>query len=234
MTILKPYFFILMLLTWVSTVFSMDLNENEAGAKAKTQLQDEFWFPGDDALKVVQNRYFKKEKRVEITFFNAGYFLKNQYIDIISLGGGVTFYFSEMWAWEIVSGHFTFTRERTEVKDLRKFSFNKTGVEISADIRKPKYIITSNILWIPMYGKYSLMESQFIYYDTYFLAGAGIIKVEGKTKPVINIGLGQKYFVTRNWLVRVDLKDHFYEDTVFGQKGLRDKIVLSLGISYVW
>jgi len=210
-----------------------DLTREEKHALEKSKIEDRFWFAGKHTLKVVQNRQFKKENRFEFTLLNAGYFLKNQYIDIVSLGGAISYYFTEMWGWEIISGNYTFTSERAEVKDLRNYS-RSLGTEITADIRKPEYLFTSNIVWVPMYGKYSLLESRFIYYDTYFLAGAGIVRLNKMTKPLFNIGCGQKYFMSQSWLTRVDLKMYFYEDTVYEQKGIRDKIVLSLGLSYVF
>jgi outer membrane beta-barrel protein len=207
---------------------ALELSMDEKSAIEKSKIEDKFWFAGDYTLKVVQNRYFKKDKRVEFTLLNAGYFLKNQYIDITSIGGGISYYFSEIWGWEIISGSITFTKERAEVQAL------KEAHNVTADIRKPEYIFTSNLLWIPMYGKYSLLESRFIYYDTYFLIGPGIVNLNKKIKPAINIGVGQKYYISQSWLTRVDLKAFYYEDTIYGKTGIRDKIVLSVGMSYVF
>jgi len=212
----------------VNNAMALELSMEEKSALEKSKLEDNFWFAEDYTLKVVQQRYFKKDNRLEVTLINTGYFLKNQYIDILSLGGGMSYYFSEIWGWEIISGAMTFTRERPEVQILKEVH------NVTADIRKPEYIITSNLLWIPMYGKYSLLESRFIYYDTYFLIGPGIVNLNKKIKPTVNIGVGQKYYISQSWLTRVDLKIFYYEDTIYGKKGIRDKIVLSVGMSYVF
>ena len=210
------------------------LTPDEKSTLEKDRVEDSFWFAGKHTLKVVQNRYFKKEKTIELTLLSGGYFLKNQYIDIYSIGGAVTYYLNEMWGWEIISASFTSTKERAEIEALKKFTEEKFGVAVTADIRKPKHFFTSNILWSPVYGKFSLLESRFIYYDTYFLIGGGIVRLNAETKPVFNIGFGQKYFITKGWATKIDLKQYYYKDTIYNQEGIRDKIVLTLGISYAF
>jgi outer membrane beta-barrel protein len=210
------------------------LTKSEKKAFKKTQSEDKFWFAGKHTLKVIQNRYYKKEGRVELNFISAGYFLKNQYIDIYSFGGSMSYFFNEIWGWEFINTWYAKSRERAEVQTLKTYSKKITGTTITADIRKPTHFFTSNIIYTPLYGKFSILEAQFIYMDMYLALGGGVVKVNNIMKPTVNWGLGMKFFMSKHFLTRVDLRQYFYQDTIYGQEGLRDKIVLSAGFSYVF
>ena len=144
-----------LLLMFLTQIHAIEPTKKEVKAMKKNNLENKFWFVGKHTLKVIQNRYYKKDGRVELTLLQAGYFLKNQYIDIFSVGGSLSYYFSELWGWEIISGSYMTTRKRPEVETLENYSKRVTadGKPITADIRKPKYLLTTNIIWLPLYGK---------------------------------------------------------------------------------
>lgn len=66
------------------------------------------------------------------------------------------------------------------------------------------YMLDYNIK--AFYGKMSLTKSLVLNTLLYGSASAGMIQYEHKTYPAIALGLGQKFFFSRNWALRVDLR----------------------------
>lgn len=75
----------------------------------------------------------------------------------------------------------------------------------------PKYLGLANYQFTAFYGKISLSKATVMNLSLYGLAGGGMIAIGDVTKPVVNIGLGQKFYFNSSFALRFDLRLAAYQ-----------------------
>ncbi len=93
---------------------------------------------------------------------------------------------------------------------------------------QPKYHFFAHYQITPYYGKISVWKDFVMNLSLYGIAGLGVVDVGGETTPALNLGIGQKFYFSKNWGIRADLGLMAYEGVNFfvsssgGQSPLAD------------
>ncbi len=95
---------------------------------------------------------------------------------------------------------------------------------------QPTYHFFANYQITPYYGKISVFKDFVMNLSLYGLVGVGAIDIGGETVPALNLGIGQKFYFSKNWGIRADLGLMAYEGVNFfvgsdgGQTPLFDNV----------
>jgi outer membrane beta-barrel protein len=142
----------------------------------------------------------------------------------VAVGGGYTYHFSHHFAWEVAQFLTSFNID-TGLKDELQTAF---AVEPTS-FREVSFIANSNVVFTPLYGKMSLMNRTVVRMECYLTAGPGIARYtlyeragasgyqeQDKYYFSANYGIGLRFFVSRQFAVRLDIRDYvnFVEDGV--------------------
>jgi outer membrane beta-barrel protein len=129
-----------------------------------------------------------------------------------------TYHFDDLWAWEIVSGTYSLNVDT----DLRKKLQTEWGVE-PTEFPQLSWIVDSNAVLKPFYGKLSVLNDSLIYTELYFVAGAAVGryeggKQEGNLLPSTattsmrygpDLGLGLRFYLSKSFSLRFDFRDYY-------------------------
>jgi outer membrane beta-barrel protein len=187
---------------------------------------------------VVQNRFFLKAKRFEIspTF---GYVPNNPMVKryVGSVLGA--YHFSETFAAE---GAFLYSPDggQGDLKDLAHtlVSIAEQGsgkVEFQQPLDKMVMGATFAARWAPFYGKINLLGETVLNFDMYGVGGIGMLSLQSyyakhdgkpangdntvlhengrKAKLTPNLGLGMSFFINSTIAVKLDGRSYFYVDS---------------------
>jgi outer membrane beta-barrel protein len=99
-----------------------------------------------------------------------------------------------------------------------------------------------DVSWAPLYGKISVLAEKVLHFDTYALAGAGVVRTrlaaEGevdptsKIAPEVHLGVGQRYFLGRSATLRFEIRDVIYQQEVGGRSDLQNQLLFGVGLSF--
>jgi outer membrane beta-barrel protein len=194
----------------------------------------------DDRIKSVQNKFFLKKNRFEITPFGA-LTLNDPFKQRIMVGGHAVYHITDMFGAGLTGG----------------YNFNKesdTTVFVQAAGAPPetsnlKYLLTLDFLWTPIYGKISFFASWIVNFDWYLVAGGGAFGAEvpegdqadlegAGYKPTACLGTGQRWFINRWLAFNWELRDYIYslqigEDKLAAEVGdIQNQIYVFVGLSF--
>ena len=194
---------------------------------------------GDADYNVVQNRFFLKKDRFELSPM-AGYVPNNPFAKRYIGGVLAAYHFSETLAAE---GAFLYSPD-LGVNDLKDLTHTLVGIarEGSGDVefQQPvdKMVLGATIAarWAPVYGKINLLGERVLNFDLYGTAGMGLLTVdkyyavydeeapEGvvptklevvEVKPVLplNLGIGMDFFLSSSVALKIDARNYLYIDS---------------------
>jgi outer membrane beta-barrel protein len=202
--------------------------------KALKELND-----GDAKYNVVQNRFFLKKDRFELSPM-AGYVPNNPFAKRYVGGVLGAWHFSETLAAE---GAFMYSPD-LGVNDLKDLTHTLVGIarEGSGDVEfqqsVDKMVLGATIAarWAPVYGKINLLGERVLNFDFYGTAGLGLLTIdkyyavydedapEGvvptklevvEVKPVLplNLGVGMDFFLSSSVALKIDARNYLYIDS---------------------
>jgi outer membrane beta-barrel protein len=209
-----------------------------AGAKPARKALKEL-NEGDPKYDVVQNRFFLKQNRFELSPM-AGYVPNNPFAKRYVGGVLAAWHFSEKLAAE---GAFLYSPD-LGVNDLKDLTHTLVGIaqEGSGDVnfQQPvdKMVLGATIAarWAPVYGKINLLGERVLNFDLYGTAGLGLLTInkyyavydndapEGvvptkldvvEVKPVVplNLGFGMDFFLSSTVALKIDARNYLYIDS---------------------
>jgi outer membrane beta-barrel protein len=197
----------------------------------------------DYEIRVIKNKYFTKRFRLELDI-GAGGVMNQSFHNSYLAQGGLGFHFSETVGLHL-EGAFSFNRNKYECEELGSQSFL-----ISPVLNEMDNFYGGYLTYTPVYGKYQLGSGDVLYFDWFFSVGGGlatnnereggcgdiepIVKASGAT-PQVNLGTGQRYFVSTNTAVIWNLRFLMYQAAGEGKTFIADgvkNVILSLGIGY--
>jgi outer membrane beta-barrel protein len=206
----------------------------QAGSRAAKRALDEL-NEGRKPYNVVQNRFFLKGERFEVTPI-LGYVPNNPMVKRYVGGVLAGYHFSETLAAE---GAFLYSPDlgTSDLKGLTNtlvaIANNGTG---NASFQQPldKMLLGATFAarWSPLYGKLNLIGEQVLNFDAYFIGGLGMLSineyyaeysgnpaepsqlqmVKAKTKVPVNLGFGMNFFMSSSVALKVDARSYFYVD----------------------
>ncbi len=96
--------------------------------------------------------------------------------------------------------------------------------------------------WAPLYGKISVLAEKVLHFDTYVIAGAGVLQtrlaavgsdaVEEKMTPEVHLGVGQRFFLGRSTTLRFEIRDVVYQLDVDGETDTQNQLMFGIGFSW--
>lgn len=186
---------------------------HQGSAYAQERPTDEQEILPPPPVLVLQNRFFKKALRPEVSFFG-GTILNEAYSKTTMVGGRFGLFFNE-W----VGLDYSFTdfqvEDSTDLKALRaievyeKGTTNRTLVEPSFVTLKQQHSFTATLA--PIYGKVNLFDFLILYSDIYFSAGFGILETSQGSKNPLILGVGQRFYFAKRFNIRIDAWDNIFE-----------------------
>ncbi len=162
----------------------------------------------DEKVFAIQERVFHRHHEIGI---NVGYVPDEDFYNAYPVGIGYTYHFNHWLAWEVVRGQYMFTQEK-DIKDKLEDEFGVTP-EVFLE---PRYMIHSNIILKPLYGKEALWNRGILNHESYLILGGGMIAYEknfsngdtdAETDPSICVGAGTRYFLTKNLCMTLEIRD---------------------------
>lgn len=188
-----------------------------------SDLENRYWTAKDTEFSVVQNRLYTKEKRFSITP-EIGPIFNDPYTNSINLGVAVNYYFTERSGVEL-----TWWRTSAAEADL----ITRIGTNgAMPDHNLPQMYIGAAYNWIPIYAKLSFLEKKILYFDMAVSPGIGVTTLKSshfttstsfvpptgrdQTQITFALDISQQVFLSEHWAVRLDLRNHFYQEKLYG------------------
>ena len=178
-----------------------------------------------DRIKSVQRKVFLKKDRLEIYPFFAMDINDPLYQHFV-LGGSVSYHFVDSLALEARGGGVLGSVQQDIVRLIRQNNGavleNPPQFKAHADL---------DLTWAPLYGKLSVLGEGILHFDTFLTGGPGIFVTDLGVAPAFNIGIGQRYFLTK-WLVaRVELRNYVFIEERNERSSLQNLMLVSFSVS---
>jgi outer membrane beta-barrel protein len=160
----------------------------------------------EDRIKSVQRKDFLKRNRWELTplvclSLNDAFYQK--------IGGGASFAYHVA---DSLGIEFQAIYVGTIQTDM--VGYFQQANEALPRVSELRYYLMGNILWSPIYGKLSLFTDEIVHFDAYLIGGFGMAYTETGAKLASNIGLGLRYFVTSWLVIKLEVRDLLYTETL--------------------
>lgn len=230
-----------LLLAMLAAVLPLLPATAHAGADPAEQALDES-MSGRKPYNVVQNRYFLKEDRFELTP-SLGYVPNNPFVRRYIVGVMGAYHLSETFA---IEGAAMLAPDlgTSDVKGLTRTLLQIAATEGSgsASFQQPLNKMTLGATfaarWAPVYGKINLIGESVLNFDFYFTGGLGLLTLNeyqatyntscnnqpegcevvelGQATPVpvvpVNLGVGMDFFLTGSLALKLDARNYLYID----------------------
>lgn len=185
------------------------------------KLEDKYWSAKDEDYSVIQNRTFSKSGK----FYLSGVYgtlLNDPFAKSKPFGLDAGYYFSEDFGIE-ASYLVNNSEESDSVGKFKAF-----GATVKPNYNLPGNAYALSATYTPFYAKLAFMNMAIMYFDMGFTAGFGMSEYEQvtinnvtgqevktkKTSPHFEIGVMQQLFLSKNFALRLDIKNSFYNHAV--------------------
>ncbi len=160
-------------------------------------------------VRVFQQKPFLRRERVELVPVG-GLSVNDAMVEHYTVGATVNYHFTETWAAGL-SYWKTFGSETDLYEKVQ------TDYSLLPRILKTDALMTAQVSYALLYGKFALFNTWVAHYDTYLQLGVGAAQTSTDSyKPTADWGLGQRYFLldwlSFNWELRHYM---FYEDSLY-------------------
>lgn len=220
----------------VSPARAIDLNPNEIRGKT-----------AKEPVTVLQNRFFLKTFRPEFGLM-AGMLVDEAYLNTSIYGSRGGMFLNEWLGFE-----FQTLRTKVADSDDRKVLQRKktlkpdtSGDAVPATNAQGEYVfVTSDpevnaihsmqdfsVVAAPFYGKLNLLNKWVIYTDLYGVAGLARVETDQGDKTGISLGVGERFYIGKNWSVRLDIKNRMFREVRQGHDSQKNSYAFDLGASY--
>lgn len=176
-------------------------------------------------IRVIRPKFMTKRNRTELA--GQGTLIMNQsFIYTLMASGILNYHFSESLAIEL-GGAYGFSIDKDD-KQILEDEF-----EIRTQILRTQYIFNGGLVWTPIYGKTQLPAGDVVYFDSFLTFQAGMTGINytyeqcsdpppGRTDldpkpaartqsyPTAVLGFGQKYFLSKDFGLRWDVRDYVF------------------------
>jgi outer membrane beta-barrel protein len=177
-----------------------------------------------DLIRVIQRRPFLRRRRFELAPGIATN-INDSLVSFFMAGGSATYHLTEVMAIG-ASGSWALGSET----DL--FDQVITDYDVFPEISKIQWSASLDFQYAFMYGKFALFNTWIIPWDTYAILGAGATQTQLATHPILNIGIGQRYFMNRWFTLNLSLRDGVYNEDYPGGSQIVNNLVFSAGVSF--
>jgi outer membrane beta-barrel protein len=148
----------------------------------------------------IQNRQFKLKHEINIV---GGVLPLNAFVKGITVGGGYTFHFTDMWAWEIAQFHYSFGVNTDLQRELlENFQVQPTQIE------SINFFASSNLVWKPFYGKFAALNRGVVHAELFFMLGPAFARFlnPGAFRFGFDAGAGLRLHLVEHLSMRLDVR----------------------------
>ncbi len=156
-----------------------------------------------DGLEIEAFESYALPRRFEIAIGTSLYPL-NAYYTGFGINGGVTFYFSNTFGWEILNASYAFTVDKALSSQLAE----DFGVA-PASIERLNYLASSSLVFVPTFGKTVLFGKYIQYFRTGLTLGATYVKTSQVSGPGVAFGARFDTYIGESFSWRLEVRDHF-------------------------
>lgn len=179
-----------------------------------SDLEQKYWAAKDTNFNVVQNRTYAKAKRVAVSA-TYGNLINDSYSRASNLSISGSYYFTERYGVEL---NYT----DVDSQDNKLVETFESDFGTTPDHGKVNSYIGAGFHWVPFYAKMSLLGKRILYFDMAFTPGLGMttydqqtdVGTRSKSAPTFSIDVTQSIFFSKNFAVRVDFKNRFFQEEV--------------------
>jgi len=177
----------------------------------------------------IQERRFARFHEVALA---AGFIPDLDFHHSYPVGLSYTFNFNENLAWEVLRAQWVFSAEKDLKQDLES-DFGVTPEHFD----RMQYLIHTNFVLKPSYGKDSIWNRWIVNHETFALAGVGVTGYErefsdGATETEaalsLSFGLGRKFFLNERFCVNLEVRDLVN----FKDAGLENNVYLGASLGF--
>ncbi|HRK08858.1 MAG TPA: outer membrane beta-barrel domain-containing protein [Pseudobdellovibrionaceae bacterium] len=185
-------------------------------APALAQVQERIRFPEEElatesVLPVFDQPVSVKARNVELASrlelgVQGGYAMTEPFFNPLSFGVSLAYHFNEEWGAQLMYNT-QMQGLSSEASQLNPIP--NTNPPVNANLQyapAPKAIAIANVQYSAYYGKISLSKEMVMNLHLFGLAGAGMITLGDVQKPLLTVGLGQKFYFSENMSFRFDLR----------------------------
>lgn len=172
------------------------------------ELASESVLPVFDQPVSVKNRNIVTARRLELGL-TGGYALTEPFFNPMSFGLTATYHLTEDHGVNIFGVAYA-GGPSDYSKQLNPIPPTATNANLQY-APGPKYLLLASYQYTGFYGKLSLTKEYIMNLHLYGLLGLGMIGLGDVNKPVFNAGLGQKFYLSKSFALRFDLRFLVYQ-----------------------
>lgn len=194
---------------------------------SEDELSQEAALPAFDEKIVIKNRRVNHASKIELGIFG-GSVLSEAIYDPMTFGASLAYHFNN------THGFFaTFGMYPDKLSDNGERLKNGESIPISG---MPKYfdasraphkefMVAGHYQYTAYYGKVSITKESVMNLSLYGLLGAGAYMMDGEMAPLVNFGVGQRFYFTKSVAFRLDLLfSTFYGPDITSTYGTADSL----------
>jgi len=203
----------------------------------------------DERIKPVSGRMFSKDGRHELSP-TLGMSIGDAFFSKYLVGLRYAYHLDEKWS---VGLNGMYAAASTPSGAVTRCDSSGQNCELPTKddlVRTPGdmgFVGSVDVSWAPLYGKVSLLAQKVLHFDTYGVIGAGLVEskiapvgsstVESQMQPALHLGIGQRYFISKNATLRFEIRDVLYQLEVQGktaarEKDLQNQLLFTIGLSW--
>lgn len=176
-------------------------------ASSQAQAQDEDLQSGK--VIAVQDRPFRLAHEFTAS---AGVLPMDAFYTGLSLGAAYTLHLTELLSWEAISVHYSSNVD----KGLDDELLERWSVE-DTDQPEIQYMVSSHVLFTPLYGKLTLLNESIVNVSTYIAVGGGAIHYQNEGfRPHFSVGPGLRFLFGQVVSTRLDARSIVAPDFLGG------------------
>jgi outer membrane beta-barrel protein len=178
------------------------------------------------ATYAVQNRKYKLGHELNLS---VGVLPLNAFTKGVPIGGGYTYHFNDLIAWEVAQFYYSFGTD-TGLKDslVSNFGVSPTSEQFGVI----DYFGSTNFVLKPMYGKYALFNRWVVHTEFFIALGPAFSKFINPAvfRAGFDAGFGIRLWLMKYFSLRLDVRDYTF---FAGSSPKSDMhIALSLALSF--
>ena len=201
-------------------------SETDSEARA-TEVDDEDATSLADRIKSVQRKVFLKRRRLELAPL-VGLSVNDAFYQHVTLGGSAAYHLVDALSIEARGAVVAVAAETNAVRFIRQ----ETDSLLDEAQRQHEYHGELDLLWSPIYGKFSLFGEAILHFDTYIAAGGGVFGTDAGAHGAANIGIGQRWFLTEWLVVRLEYRNYFFAEERNDETNLRTPGIFNFMFSF--
>lgn len=193
-----------------------------------------------ESASVVRNKLYYKPGKFE--FAATGGFMpyddvNNQYF----VGGKLAWHLTDSMGWEILDAQ----KASASVTSWAKNLVNDKNIT-DMQTAQLDYSLTTNFIFSPFYGKIRVFGSSMVFFDLYAAIGGGFagtktIKLSkgnpdttlrSGLDPVVDFGIGFKFFLNRTMGLVLDLRDYVAFTETYGKRSPKSNYTVFVGLNF--